>query len=71
MSLKNQVILKAALSNAAMFIVVWLGILAEAWLDSEDEVSVKGALISFLLLQTLALILTFRVKMRLDRNPIK
>ncbi len=71
MSPKNQIILKVALSNAAIFIVVWLGILVEAWLDVEDEVSIKGALISFLLLQTLALILTFRVKLRLDRNPIK
>ncbi len=71
MSPKNQIILKVALSNAAIFIVVWLGILVEAWLDVEDEVSIKGARISFLLLQTLALILTFRVKLRLDRNPIK
>lgn len=71
MSPKNQIIFKVALSNAAVFIVVWLGILVEAWLDVEDEVSIKGATISFLLLQTLALILTIRAKLRLDRNPIK
>ena len=68
---KNQIIFKVALSNAAIFIVVWLGILVEAWLDVEDEVGIKGSFISFLLLQTLALILTIRVKLRLDRNPIK
>lgn len=47
MSPKNQIIFKVALSNAAVFIVVWLGILVEAWLDVEDEVSIKGATISF------------------------
>ncbi|WP_076415832.1 hypothetical protein [Shewanella sp. UCD-KL12] len=71
MSPKNQMILKAAISNTAIFMVVWLGVLMEAWLDIEDEVTLKGALLSLLLLQTLALILTLRVKCKLDRNPIQ
>ena len=71
MSPKNQIILKAAIGNFTVFIVVWSGILLAAWLDVEENVSLKGALLSFMLLQALALILTLRVKWKLDRNPIQ
>jgi len=71
MSPKNQIILKSAIGNSAIFIVVWLGILLEAWIDVEDEINLKGAFLSFLLLQALALVLTLRVKWKLDRNPIQ
>ena len=71
MSPKNQIIFKSAIGNSAIFIMVWLGILFEIWIDAEDEINLKGASLSFLLLQVFALVLTLRVKWKLDRNPIQ
>ena len=70
MSPKNHIVLKAGISYFIGFVIIWFGILFEVWLDDDSEITLKGELISFAVLQILTLVLTLRVKFKMDRNPI-
>ena len=70
MNPKSQLVLKAAIKHSILFLIIWLGIMFEAWLETDGEPNLKGSLVTFFLLQVVGLILTFRYKLKLDRNPI-
>ena len=71
MSPKNHLVLKAGIKNFFNFLFIWFCILIEAWYESEEELKIKGLVISFLILQAVGLFLTYLVKSKLDKNPIQ